>query len=741
MDFLANLKKDRFGSFSDFKESLLGCSSLTLNKGKHIRERMVFLWSLAVGEKVAQISYVRRFDKGTLYVELYDESWATALSPIKKKIIKEMNRPFDNTPIERIEFKKGRIELKKESPKGPKTSPSQASTWNATPDFYQEISDLKMIKDAQLREVLNRLSSKLRFISLIFGLFVAMFLPNCTTMPVELTSLSRGHIDLENAHSIKEVEKRNQQNPDANYRDPRAYYHYLMGRRAQREFDLGGAVKNFEQVVQHDPGNEDFRVLLARLYLMTGRFDKLLEHCHKSLERFPENTQIQLMMADVYSVRGKSQKAISYLGKSLNPKEGELDAFLLAGTIYLQNKEFEQAKEMFINFAHANPGNSLGYHYLGKVQSLTDKLEEAEKTLEHSLSLRPNSKKSLELLAWVLEKQGKYKKAEKLYTNLARLDEKSEKFKDALRRIDTLDSTGLRSSAQLPEDSSVHLKLGIMYFEQRRHARALEKLRLFLSESKSEEKTAVRLLIARIFELYHRYPEAIAELEVLVEKQPNSVDYLLQIARMHNLNKNTPATIEVLHRAVKLSPEEHSLHHSLSLAYMGENKNDKAIEHIRKAIELDAKKDSYYFELGALLERTGNYQEAIDTMMKVIDLNPSHSNAHNFIGYIYALQGENLDRAVHHLEKALAIEPQNGYFLDSLGWVYYKKGEPKKALVEIKKAMIYVEPDPVLYEHLGDVYFTLENYDEANKAWNISLSLTRKKIRQKKIQEQKILEN
>ena len=121
-------------------------------------------------------------------------------------------------------------------------------------------------------------------------------------------------------------------------------------------------------------------------------------------------------------------------------------------------------------------------------------------------------------------------------------------------------------------------------------------------------------------------------------------------------------------------------------------------------------------------------------MKQVVKLNPNHSNAHNFIGYMYALQGENLDLAVTHLEKALAIQPQNGYFLDSLGWVYYKKGEHHKALTEIKKAMIYTDPDPVLYDHLGDVHYSLENYGEANRAWKISLSLTQRKMSENQVQ-------
>ena len=148
---------------------------------------------------------------------------------------------------------------------------------------------------------------------------------------------------------------------------------------------------------------------------------------------------------------------------------------------------------------------------------------------------------------------------------------------------------------------------------------------------------------------------------------------------------------------------------------------------MRAAIQLNDQKDSYYFELGALLERREKYSDAIDNMLRAIELNPMHSNAHNFIGYMYALEGRYLDKALDHLKKALSIQPRNGYFLDSLGWIYFKKGDSEKALTEIKKAMVYVAPDPVLYDHLGDIHFSLKNYEEASGAWKTSLSLTKVK--------------
>ncbi len=142
---------------------------------------------------------------------------------------------------------------------------------------------------------------------------------------------------------------------------------------------------------------------------------------------------------------------------------------------------------------------------------------------------------------------------------------------------------------------------------------------------------------------------------------------------------------------------------------------------------MNSNKDSYYFELGALLERAGKLDDAIENMRRAIELNPMHSNAHNFLGYMYALRGQYLDKALKHLKKALSIQPRNGYFLDSLGWIYFKRGESEKALREIKKAMVYTPPDPVLYDHLGDIHFSLKNYSEAHGAWKTSLSLTRLK--------------
>ena len=161
---------------------------------------------------------------------------------------------------------------------------------------------------------------------------------------------------------------------------------------------------------------------------------------------------------------------------------------------------------------------------------------------------------------------------------------------------------------------------------------------------------------------------------------------------------------------------------------MSIHQDTQALDAIEKAIAINPKRDSYYFERGALLERMGRNEEAIASMKKALEINPNHSNAHNFIGYLYATRNIELDKALEHLEQAISIQPRNGYFLDSLGWIYYKKGDMEQALTHIQRAMVYADPDPVLYDHLGDVYFSMNQYFEARKAWKTSLALTLKKM-------------
>ena len=138
---------------------------------------------------------------------------------------------------------------------------------------------------------------------------------------------------------------------------------------------------------------------------------------------------------------------------------------------------------------------------------------------------------------------------------------------------------------------------------------------------------------------------------------------------------------------------------------------------------MDPKHVELHFQLGATYEKLGDYEGIVREMKATIALDPKHADALNFLGYTYAERGENLDEAIALIQRALAIKPNNGYYLDSLGWAYYQKGMLDEAVRELRRAVEAVGDDPIIREHLGDAYFKKGMMAEARREWLKALEL------------------
>jgi tetratricopeptide (TPR) repeat protein len=136
--------------------------------------------------------------------------------------------------------------------------------------------------------------------------------------------------------------------------------------------------------------------------------------------------------------------------------------------------------------------------------------------------------------------------------------------------------------------------------------------------------------------------------------------------------------------------------------------------------------------LGVIYERQDRIEEAIEEFEAVIRADADNHIALNALGYLFAEKGINLDRAELMIKKALEFQPDNGAYLDSLGWVYFRKGLIEKALTKLKRASGLLE-DPVIFNHLGDVYFSKDDLDNAEENWKKSFEIdsSQRNIKQK----------
>ena len=128
------------------------------------------------------------------------------------------------------------------------------------------------------------------------------------------------------------------------------------------------------------------------------------------------------------------------------------------------------------------------------------------------------------------------------------------------------------------------------------------------------------------------------------------------------------------------------------------------------------------FELGAVLDKQKRFADAESAFRQVLVKEPDNAPALNYIGYMLAERGERLNESVDLLKKALALEPENGSYLDSLGWAYYKSDKLDLARENLERAAGQLKTNSVIQDHYGDVLFKLTRYDEAIAAWTRALA-------------------
>jgi tetratricopeptide (TPR) repeat protein len=149
-----------------------------------------------------------------------------------------------------------------------------------------------------------------------------------------------------------------------------------------------------------------------------------------------------------------------------------------------------------------------------------------------------------------------------------------------------------------------------------------------------------------------------------------------------------------------------------------------ASDELDKAEKLPSKSDDkiyIYFMRGTLQERQKHFDAAEEWFHKVLAIDPNNAQALNYLGYMLADRGVRLNDSVTMLRKAVELDPQNGAYLDSLGWAYFKLGQYALAEENLMKAIERIGTDPTVHDHLGDVYEKTGRTRQAAAQWERSL--------------------
>ena len=209
---------------------------------------------------------------------------------------------------------------------------------------------------------------------------------------------------------------------------------------------------------------------------------------------------------------------------------------------------------------------------------------------------------------------------------------------------------------------------------------------------------------------------------------------MLYLSQLRQLDKTVMA-IDLLQTYLSKNTDNLMLEEMLADFFRINEQCDKAIKKYENVLKLKSNSGDIFRKLGICYEQTDQTQKAETAFGRALELNPNDSGALNYLGYWWADEGRNLKEAMELITKAVQLYPENGYYADSLGWVYFKIGNTKKAVTWLERAVELAPDDAVIHDHLGDVYWHLGRLLEARYKWQFAYQMYTDKMKRREVSE------
>lgn len=244
----------------------------------------------------------------------------------------------------------------------------------------------------------------------------------------------------------------------------------------------------------------------------------------------------------------------------------------------------------------------------------------------------------------------------------------------------------------------------------------------------SPETPEIRLLVAQLLQQQGQFDLAEAEFETL-----RRTDQMRPSAELTRIN--TLARAERQDEAERAALSLTAAYPTLPEAWIAlgdllrqQGKFTQAVPAYDKALTLlaDAPAEKRWLPLyarGITHDRTGNFGAAEADLLAAIEILPDDSSLLNYLGYSWIDRNVNLERGLELIRKAVALSPDDGYILDSLAWAYYRLGRYDEAVEPMEQAIGQMASDPLVNDHLGDIYWMVGREREAEIQWKRALSL------------------
>jgi tetratricopeptide (TPR) repeat protein len=420
------------------------------------------------------------------------------------------------------------------------------------------------------------------------------------------------------------------------------------------------ALATLDDYLRRQPQGREPYELLGRVLDALGRDEEFLPRLEAAAKADAQNIALQFALAEQYRKAGREGEAEALL-RDLLARQGDPSIFGPLAASLLNEKKTEELARVLRDAMDQREGPQA---VAPQVQALIADPEYAAQVLDAAIAL--------------------YRAEPAKFTRGAR-----ELF-------------GLLATRSEHPDRLVALdRLAVEHDPSAQNALALA-IDLFRNSQYAEAADAAR-------ELIDRYPE---------RKSAETLDLL---ARSLYFAGDIDAALKAARDAQALDPNAQPTLFFIGYLLSRLGRHDEAIAHYNAILERFPNDDDVELQaragLSAVYVDMEDFQKGEAELERLLLKHPDDPGVNNDLGYLYADQGKKLEQAESMIRKAMEAEPENSAYLDSLGWVLFKRGKPEEALEPLKKAAAQRTADTTVLDHIGDVYYGLKRYRDARESW------------------------
>lgn len=501
-----------------------------------------------------------------------------------------------------------------------------------------------------------------------------------------------------------------------------ASYFYLLGEYLAARGEMNKAYPLFQASYNLDPNPFLGGKLIASESVL-GKFDKAVPEAKRMSLLYPKVANIRLIYGELLAHNGELDAAADELKHAIGLDPTQERGYLILIEAYSKARQFERALSVAKQFSKAKPHSVLGWVEVAKLNLILGNRKEALDPAKRAYELQTGNPELVIIYAMTLELNGHSKQAVQLYEQLYRLDPTNQdlikRMTQLYREVGNLDDALdlIESLAQLPEGDKpgVQLQKAIILWELKRHSEASQVLDKLAAEYPDSDRLVYFSGLGherldqydRALEIYRSIPETSA---LFVDGQIRVVIILMQQQKLEE-------AAVVVRKVTSLAGVPWEAFELAGQILSEQTKYLEAIELVQEGFKKFPDRPRLLFLKGVYLEKHGDIEKCIETMKEVIRIDSTNSSAFNYLGYLFAERGERLEEAEKLILRALELRPNDGFYLDSLGWVLFQKKEYPRALQQLERALEITPKEGIILEHLAEVYVALDRMSDAERTF------------------------